>query len=333
MNLIQIPKITGFSEPCLDPGGLGGYLHRLAMVGSPGHNRTSQTPTTLGMNADCPPDVWSVESHAPNYPAALSLLAVPPARLWVDGRLPGIEAGAMVGIVGSRSVSQKGCVRVAQMAAELTLASCVVVSGGALGMDAAAHRGALESGGPTWAVLGAGIDVTYPDRHKGLFDQIRAHGGLLSEYGPGTPPRPWQFPARNRVVAALSRALVLGESRRGSGALITARLAAALGKPVYAIPGSPGTDELLLTGAALPVESARDVLARLAGETVARSAPAPAEWDELMILLREEAQGAEVLARRLGLSLTRMLGMLCEAELAGVVCRAPGGKFEVNRGD
>ena len=108
-----------------------------------------------------------------------------------------------------------------------------MISGGALGIDAAAHRGALQGKGATFAVFGCGIDVVYPDRHRRLFDEVIAGGGgLLSEYSPGTPPRPWQFPARNRIVAALAQMVIVGESRTGSGALITARLAATPGTAV-----------------------------------------------------------------------------------------------------
>jgi DNA processing protein len=171
----------------------------------------------------------------------------------------------------------------------------------------------------------------YPDRHVALFDEIVvAGGGLLSEYGPGTPPRPGQFPARNRLVAALASVVVVGESRARSGALITARMAIKMGRTLLAIPGSPGTDDLLARGAAAPVESAADVLEAVAGRP-AHAAAVAGPFDDLLRALGElgdEPVAADVLAGRMGLSLADTLGLLCEAELRGVVGRLAGARFE-----
>lgn len=272
-----------------------------------------------------------VDTFHPEYPACFADLAVPPRPLWVDGRLPAGDHGRrMLAIVGSRGVSSASSARVADVAGGLATAGWTIVSGGALGIDAAAHEGALGAGGLTFAVLGCGIDVVYPDRHKGLFRRIAARGGLLSEYGPGVQPRKGQFPARNRLVAALGTAVLVGESRRGSGALITARLAARLGRPLLAIPGSAGTDELLMSGAAAPVASAQDALEALAGRP--RAVPA-ADGAVGALLLAVRAAGApttaEAVAARLGAPLPEVLSLLCEAELNGQVARAAGGKFEV----
>jgi DNA processing protein len=224
---------------------------------------------------------------------------------------------------------------VSDLAAALAARSWSVVSGGALGIDAAAHQGALDGGGRTWAVLGCGVDVVYPDRHRDLFRRIAASGGLISEYPPATVPRPGQFPARNRLVAALASALLVGECRRASGALITARLAGRLRRPrrpIFALPGSAGTDALIASGAAAPVASAGDLLEQLAGNPCQVSLRST-EMEGLMMLIAQESGGAADLASRAGLSLARAMEMLCEAELEGWVVRVPGGKFEVNRGD
>jgi DNA processing protein len=252
----------------------------------------------------------------------------------VEGRLPRQDE-TLVAIVGSRGASLKACRQVTALAAELTGAGHPIVSGGALGIDAAAHRGALQAG-PTFAVLGCGIDVVYPDRHVALFRDIAASGGLLSEYGPGERPRHGQFPARNRLVAALAKVVVVGECRARSGALITARLAAKLGRRLCAIPGSAGTDGLLASGAAWPVQTAEDVVNALAGI----SAPAQVlqgiadsgDAVGLRGVLNDGPLTAEEVSVRLGRGLGEVLSLLCEGELEGWVLRRSGGRFEVHRG-
>jgi DNA processing protein len=258
-----------------------------------------------------------------------------PAALWVDGRLPRQDE-ALVAVVGSRAASLKACAGVTALAAELAAAGHPIVSGGALGIDAAAHRGALRAGRPTFAVLGCGIDVVYPDRHVELFRDIARQGGLLSEYGPGEQPRRGQFPARNRLVAALAQIVVVGECRARSGALITARLAAKLGRRVCAIPGSSGADALLAAGAAWPVQTAADVMQALAG--IAPAPPVPKGGVDgqdptgLRRVLNEGPLTAEEVSVRLGRGLGEVLGLLSEGELEGWVLRRSGGRFEVHRG-
>ncbi|HET6281269.1 MAG TPA: DNA-processing protein DprA [Polyangia bacterium] len=263
----------------------------------------------------------------PRYPRRLGELGKPPATLWVVGRAPaGNERG--VAMVGSRAATVKGCARATEMAAVLGRSGWFVVSGGALGIDAAAHQGALQVGAATFAVLGCGVDVVYPDRHRSLFARIAAAGGILSELPPATPPRPGQFPVRNRLVAALGDAVLVVEADRMSGALITAKLARKLGRLVLAVPGSAGTDQLIAAGAADPVDDAHDVLARLAGGP-AKVAVVP---EGLRPLCRALAAGADTppgLAQKLGRPLPEVLGLLFEAELSGWVRRLPGGRFEV----
>src|SRR5579863_4160078 len=166
------------------------------MVGFGAHNRSPNGPTRPAMA----PFLFSVGADAPTFPAALRQLPRSPRRLWATGRLP--AAGErLLAIVGARASTAAGCRWAERLAAAAVGAGLGVISGGALGIDAASHRGALSAGGATFAVLGCGVDVVYPDRHAPLFAEIGAAGGLLSEYAPGTQPRPGQFPVRNRIVA------------------------------------------------------------------------------------------------------------------------------------
>jgi DNA processing protein len=345
-----------FFEALLDRMGFGGYLSRLVMVGFTGHNRSPEASRTLGMIEDIQQlTPWFVNAADEVYPAALRALRAPPAGLWVRGSLPPADQRT-IAIVGSRGVSRAGCQAIERIAGDLAQQSWSVISGGALGIDAAGHLGALEApdatseggsrgtsaagNGRTWAVLGCGIDVLYPDRHGALFERISRNGGLLSEYAPGTPPRAGQFPARNRIVAALAQVVLVGEAREGSGALITARLAHQLGRPIFAVPGSFGADSLLASGTARPAESAGELLEGLRGtdggrprQVSERPAEMQDEMEKLMARLSGRVVSPDVLASEMGLPLSRTLGMLSEAELAGWVRRGPGGKFEVTRGN
>jgi DNA processing protein len=265
------------------------------------------------------------------YPESLLSLSNPPAVLWMRGSLP---QGPSVAMVGARAASGTGCDRARTMAADLARKGFAIISGGAFGIDAAAHEGALSVSAPTFAVLGCGVDVTYPDRHGPLFDRIAASGGLLSEYAPGTPPRSGQFPARNRIIAALADAVIVVEAAHRSGAKITAKLGRSLGKPVLAIPGSSGTDGLLQTGQACPVHSAADVEAVLAGRAPAAFIPAEPPGGVVATLVAALTEGAAtpaVLSRKTGLPLPAVIAALVEAELDGWLFRSPGNQFEVTR--
>jgi DNA processing protein len=232
----------------------------------------------------------------------------------------------MLAIVGARAASRAGCRRTQEWAAMAGRRGFAIVSGGALGIDAAAHQGALEVGAPTFAVLGCGVDVVYPDRHAALFAQIAAAGGLLSEFPLGTPPRGRQFPSRNRIVAALAEAVLVVEAREASGALVTARLALEMDRPLYAVPGSAGTDRLITAGKARPVRDGAELLGALAGEPAAAASPVPAELRSLMAALAGGATAVEV-ARRLALSIPAALALLSEAELGGWILKGAGGVF------
>ncbi len=265
------------------------------------------------------------------FPAQLQNMPSPPKSLWFVGRVP--SAGQrLVAIVGARAATRQGCDRTHAIAAELGQDGVAIVSGGAFGVDAAAHEGALASDSPTFAVLGCGTDVVYPDRHADLFTRIAASGGLLSEYPPGTKPRAGQFPARNRIIAGLAQAVVVVEAAMRSGALITARLARGLGRTLFAVPGSPGTDAYLRAGLALPATSAADIERVLAG---GQPAPMPAVQPTpgpLGAVLEAMAFGADTpaaLCDGLGMSLSSILAILAEAEIEGFVRRAAGNTYEV----
>jgi DNA processing protein len=257
------------------------------------------------------------------FPAELGSMPQPVKALWYVGRLP--DAGdRRLAIVGARAASTAKGRLAHDVAASSARNGFAIVSGGALGIDAAAHRGAIEAGGSTFAILGCGLDVLYPDRHAALYAEVAATGGLISEYEPGTRPLARNFPKRNRIIAALAEKVLVVEAGFASGALITARVAAKLGREVLAIPGSPGTDELIATGAARPIADA-DALGRvLAGQPPAARV-APARFAALLVeLQRGDGRPAE-LAVRLRLPLADTLALIGEAELDGLICRRPGG--------
>lgn len=224
-----------------------------------------------------------------------------------------LGSGPAVAIVGARAATQVGMERAHLLAKHLAARGVVVVSGGALGIDGAAHRGALAGGGPTLVVLGSGVDVLYPRRHAPLFEQIIAAGGaLVSMFPLGQGPRPGTFPARNPLVAALADAVIVVEADVKSGSLSTAVAARRLGRPVAAWPGSRGCASLLATGAAI-VESAADADALLAG-TPRLAAPVQLELDPIAArvaaALRAGARGVDGVVVATGLSVREVLRAL-----------------------
>ncbi len=199
------------------------------------------------------------------YPASLRELDEPPAVLYCRGDLPDFGARATVGIVGTRKADAYGERTAYKLSFELSAAGAVIVSGMADGLDGVATAAALSAGGSAIAVLGCGIDVTYPRHHGKLMKECAACGAVLTEYPPGTPPNGYNFPIRNRLISALSDALLVVQAGEHSGALITARYAVMQGRMLYAVPGnidSPtaiGSNRLLQAGAR-PVLSSQDIL-------------------------------------------------------------------------
>lgn len=212
-----------------------------------------------------------------DYPKQLFELPDPPYGLFYRGRLP-IQDEFRVAIVGARMCSEYGRCIARDLARELAAHDVSVVSGMARGIDAAGHRGALDSGGDTYAVFGCGIDVCYPNYHRQLYYEIEQHGGLLSEYAPGTKPLPAYFPQRNRIISALSDVVLVIEAKEKSGSLITADFALEQGRDVYALPGrvtdslSCGCNRLIAQGAGV-ILSVEDCLFELSMQAVRKKIP------------------------------------------------------------
>jgi DNA processing protein len=278
---------------------------------------------------------WIARS-APEFPPLLRAIHDPPPGLFVRGEaVPDVLRQAMVAVVGARSCSPYGAQVARMLGKDLAAAGLVVVSGLARGVDGEAHRGALEAGGATVAVLGCGIDRDYPAAHRELAGRIRATGLTVSEYAPGVEPAPWRFPARNRIIAGLSAATVVVEARDRSGALITADLALEEGREVFAVPGeitsalSSGTNDLLKLGAS-PLTAPSDVL-DVFGLVAAESEPAAlgSSAETVLAQLRDGPASADELARATGLNAGALASALTELELAGRAVSG-GGVYRAN---
>lgn len=278
---------------------------------------------------------------AADYPDALQHLPAPPAVLHVAGerrRLAVIAGGDAVAIVGARRASAYGRGIARELGDRLAAAGIAVISGMALGIDGAAHAGALTAGGPTVAVLPGGAERAHPAGQRELYRRILTTGLAVSELPPGTAPWRWCYPARNRLIAGLAALTIVVEAGHGSGALITARLARELGRPVAAVPGRVGTapaegpNALLVAGAAA-VRGAQDVLDLLfgPGRTAPAPRPRPALGPELERLRAAIAEGHDTPGALIaaGFSTGASLAGLAELELGGHIRREPGGRFAV----
>ncbi|MDB5946661.1 MAG: processing protein DprA [Ramlibacter sp.] len=296
--------------------------------------------------ASCPRSVLHLAD--PSYPAALLNMADPPLMLYLSGNA---HAGwpPAIAIVGSRNPTPQGLTNSRQFASSLAGAGLTIVSGLALGIDGAAHEGALEGAAPgqaaTFAVVGTGLDLVYPGQHEALAARIAERGLVISEYPLGTPPLAANFPRRNRIIAGLSEGTLVVEAALRSGSLITARLASEQGKDVFAIPGSihstqsRGCHELLRQGAKL-VACAQDVLEELRPGLVApfRPVDSAADAPDISTLTRAGRQllaavgfdpvGLDALVARTGTSAAELQAHLLELELAGVLARLPGGLYQ-----
>lgn len=269
------------------------------------------------------------------YPQRLLEVADPPPVLYCKGD-PSLFARPAFAIVGSRNATAQGRKDARAFAEALSRAGLCIVSGLALGVDAAAHEGGLAGGAGSIAVVGTGLDIVYPAANRELAHRLAEGGMLVSEFALGTPARAQNFPRRNRLISGLARGVLVVEAALRSGSLITARLAAEQGREVFAIPGSihsplsKGCHRLIKEGAKL-VESAQDVLEELGWalrETPGDAAPAGEAPIEFLRHLGHEPCAVDALVARSGLTPERVSSILLELELAGRVAALPGGLYQ-----
>ena len=277
----------------------------------------------------------------PEYPTRLQQIPSTPPVLYLRGTLERDDETA-IAIVGARHATAYGEDLAGELAAELARRGLTIVSGLARGIDAAAHHGAVAAGGRTLAVLGSGLDQIYPPEHKGLADEVAAHGALVSEFPLGTPPLRLHFPRRNRIISGLSLGVIVVEAGVGSGALITAHHALEQGREVFAVPGrvharySEGCNRLIKAGAKL-VETWEDVLSELLPQLRQRTpkrVPSPSlpsltgAEQQVFDILAEGPLHIDALIVRAGLPGGRVASALVGLEMKGLVRQLSGKVFE-----
>jgi DNA processing protein len=278
----------------------------------------------------------------PSYPQALANIPDPPLLLYIKGRTDLLARPALA-IVGSRNATVQGKANAAAFATALSDAGVCVVSGLALGIDAAAHEGALRGAGSTIAVVGTGADLFYPARNRALAERIGNEGCIVSEYALGTPPASGNFPRRNRIISGLSSGVLVIEAAAQSGSLITARVAAEQGREVFALPGSihaplaKGCHRLIRDGARL-VETVNEVLEAMqvsplalptaSNKAAANGLPTETDCTDLLAQLGHEPLGVDDLLERLDTDIGQLSMGLLALEMAGMIERLPGGKVQ-----
>ncbi len=294
--------------------------------------------------------VFFITIEEPAYPPQLREIPSPPVVLYsTSPRIEHLKTKTSIAIVGTRKPTTYGRTIARKFAMELASLGINVVSGLALGIDAEAHRGAMDVNGYTTAVVGTGIDVIYPPENENLWKSIAERGTILTEFPPGTPPLSHNFPRRNRIIAGLSKAVLVVEAPRKSGALITANMAAEYGKDVMAIPGpihssaSEGTNNLIKEGA-IPITSVEDILEAIKyREAVENNSATDSKHiakpftrekdnaqDEPEKLILEILQGPmhiEEISRKAQIPTNRVLMLLTKLKIRGLVEQMPGGYF------
>jgi DNA processing protein len=284
--------------------------------------------------------VKAVNFLAEEYPKILLEIPDPPPILYVKGSLDGIEPA--LAIVGSRRASSYGMMTTARLAGELAGNGVTVVSGMARGVDTAAHRGALNSGGRSVGVLGCGIDVVYPPENRALYEEMAVQGALISEFPMGTLPLAENFPRRNRIISGISRGVLVVEAAEKSGSLITAEYALEQGREVFAVPGninfssSRGANRLIKQGAKL-VDSVEDILEELPrrqGATAAVSSSAPsfcltAQEAAVYTLLAGSPLHIDDIIIKSGLTVPEVSAILLRLELKGAIMQLSGKIFAI----
>ena len=278
-----------------------------------------------------------------HFPTMLKQLTSPPLVLFISGNINALSEN-YVAIVGSRRASHNGLELAERMACQLSQTGVGIISGLAAGIDAAAHRGALKGNGATVAIVGTGPDNIYPRRNQYLHGQIiDGHGAIVSEFWPGTPPRAQHFPRRNRIIAAMSHGTLVVEATIKSGTLITANMAANLGRDVFAIPGcidnplTQGCHHLLKQGAIL-VTNVQDILVELdfpvqkvqPGEDVAVKSEQKTHGeslatDKILASVNHDVTSVDIICERSNLPVSQVLATLLQYELRGLVTTVPGG--------
>lgn len=274
----------------------------------------------------------------PRYPALLKTISDPPPQLYVRGDATLLQK-PLLAIVGSRRASAMGLKLAEEIAAAAVRTGLAVCSGLALGIDGAAHRGALAGGGNTVAVMATGITQIYPRRHERLGHEIAHAGCLVTEFDPGMPPLPQNFPRRNRIISGLSLGVLVVEAALPSGSLITANTAAAQGREVFALPwsvahrGGAGCLHLLRDGAKM-VQGMDDIVEELASlhnlqlsllDEPGSPEPADTEQSELLALIGYEPVGVDQLAALCDMAAQELVAQLSALELSGRISRCPGG--------
>lgn len=272
----------------------------------------------------------------PDYPQELAQIPDPPLLLYIRGRRELLKRPGLA-IVGARNATSQGKANASAFAANLSRAGVCIVSGLALGIDAAAHEGALQGTGSTVAVVGTGADLFYPTRNRALAQRIARDGCMVSEFALGTPPNPGNFPRRNRIISGLSAGVLVVEAAEKSGSLITARVAGEQGREIFAMPGSihaplaKGCHKLIRDGARL-VDTVNDILESLRISPLAPelAAPMPTETTCLGLLahLGHEPVDIDTLLLRSGSTVGALSLELLALEMAGLLERLPGGKVQ-----
>ncbi|MGD9054737.1 MAG: DNA-processing protein DprA [Desulfobacterales bacterium] len=281
-----------------------------------------------------------------SYPSLLREIPDPPPILYISGSLAGSDKN--VAVVGSRNATAYGISATQNLCADLAAFDITIVSGMALGIDTAAHQGALAGRGKTVAVLGSGLNIIYPAENRKLFKRISEQGAVISEFSLDTKPESHNFPIRNRIISGMSMGTIVVEASRKSGSLITARLAAEQNREVFAVPGSihsfksTGTHTLIKQGAKL-VENAQDVLEELTAFTAHVSVPAgsldnktaerlaslaPDELD-LYKILSPYPLHIDAIVRKTNIEPGKLLSLLLQLELKGMVQQLPGKLFAI----
>ncbi|MBS0335800.1 MAG: DNA-protecting protein DprA [Proteobacteria bacterium] len=349
------PGLAAWLSLCLTPGLGASTIRRLLQeFGLPENILSADTAAVARIAGDAAATLksgaaqaavqralqWSAQGHHhivtladTSYPRLLLEIPDPPPLLYARGNVDLLGRPALA-VVGSRNGTAQGLRNAEAFARTFSEGGLTIVSGLALGIDAAAHRGGLAGAGSTIAVLGTGIDVVYPKSNAALFAEIAARGLLLSEYPLGTPSVAHNFPRRNRLISGMSRGCLVVEAAIGSGSLITARLAAEQGREVFAIPGSihsplsRGCHSLIKQGAKL-VDAAEDVLAEFGSwQHASTAAPASRPDTGLLAHMGFDPVDIDALCARAGLPAETVAAELLRLELDGLVATLPGGRFQ-----